>query len=70
MGFVISLMSFVTMAEFLLHWSGTIFGEENLNFSYIGELILTPVLWLLGVSWEETHTVQLNLNNELNNLFN
>jgi len=50
-------MSFATLCETLLHWSGTLFGEDNLNFSYLGELILTPILWLLGVSWEQTHTV-------------
>ncbi len=58
-GCVIALMSFTTLCETLLHWSGTLFGENNLNFAYLGELILTPILWLLGVSWEQTHTVRL-----------
>lgn len=54
---ILAWTAFVYMTDEIVFWIGTLFGTDQLSFAFIGEHLLPPFLWILGITWSQSHTV-------------
>lgn len=58
---LIAFLSLVAMGNALLGWVGGFVGVPGLSFELILSYLMTPVAWLLGVSWSDVQAVAVLL---------
>ncbi len=56
-GSVMAFSAIVLALDRLIQWIGSLYGLRQFGLIFIGRHILRPILWVLGVTWEQTETV-------------
>ncbi|HAX61049.1 MAG TPA: NupC/NupG family nucleoside CNT transporter, partial [Elusimicrobia bacterium] len=52
-GCLIAFMSLLAMLNFLIGWSGGLFGVAGLSLQKIFGFIFAPLAWIMGVPWKD-----------------
>ena len=56
-GMLLAFIALVALLDFMLGWAGGFVGHAEWSVQYLLGLVMQPLVWLMGVPWQDASTV-------------